>query len=108
MLRGLEHVVVAVLLIVVAVVGAVLVYLWFSGYLSKQTSAANQAGTAERFKVESASLAADGSVRLVIRNIGGAPVEVNTIYVYPTGSLKPLCVKQGVNTVKPPGTKAPV
>jgi hypothetical protein len=73
MLRGLESVVAAVLLIVVVVVGVVLVYLWFSGYLGKSAGAAGQAGAVERFKVESASLAADGSVRLFIRNIGGAP-----------------------------------
>jgi hypothetical protein len=37
-LRGLESVVATVLLIVVAVVGVMLVYLWFSGYLGKYTS----------------------------------------------------------------------
>jgi archaellum component FlaF (FlaF/FlaG flagellin family) len=111
-LRGLESVVATVLLIVVAVVGVVLVYLWFSGYLGKATSAAGQtvgpAGAAERFKVESASLAADGTVLLLIRNLGGAPVEVKTIYVYREGSLNPICVGQGVNAAIPPGTTAEV
>jgi hypothetical protein len=77
MLRGLESVVATVLLIVAAVVGVMLVYLWFSGYLGKSTSMMGQAvgpaGAAERFKVEAASLAADGTVRLYIRNMGGTP-----------------------------------
>jgi hypothetical protein len=111
-LRGLESVVATVLLIVVAVVGVVLVYLWFSGYLGKYIGAAGQAvgpaGAAERFKVESASLAADGTVRLYIRNLGGAPVDVGTIYVYPAGSLNPICVGHGVNAAIPPGTLAEV
>jgi hypothetical protein len=104
-LRGLEYVVVAVLLIVVVVV---LVYLWFSGYLDKHTNVAGQAGAAERFKVKGAFLAADGSVVLLIRNYGGDPVKVDAIYVYPVDSPKPLCVKQGVNVVIPPGTLATV
>jgi hypothetical protein len=66
------------------------------------------AGAAERFKVESASLAADGTVRLYIRNLGGAPVDVGTIYVYPAGSLNPICVGHGVNAAIPPGTVAAV
>jgi len=60
------------------------------------------------FKVEAASLAADGSVRLFIRNIGGAPVHVSTVYVYPVGSLNPPCVKHGINAVISPGTPAAV
>jgi uncharacterized protein (UPF0333 family) len=108
MLRGLESVVAAVLLIVVVVVGVVLVYLWFSGYLSKSAGAAGQAGAVERFKVESVSLAADGTVRLFIHNIGGASLNISTIYVYPVGSQNPICVKQGVNVVIAPRTVATV
>jgi len=62
----------------------------------------------QMFKVEAASLAADGSVRLFIRNIGGAPVHVSTVYVYPVGSLNPPCVKHGINAVISPGTLAAV
>ena len=36
--RGLEPIVAAVLPIVVAVIGAVPVYLWFAGYVTKATS----------------------------------------------------------------------
>jgi hypothetical protein len=108
MLRGLESVVAAVLLIVVAVLGVVLVYWLFSGYVGRFTGVAGQAVAAEMFKVESASLAANGSVKLLIRNIGGAPVNVSTIYVYPVGSLNPLCVKHGINTVISPGTLAAI
>ncbi len=108
MLRGLDSVVAAVLLIVVAVVGVVLVYLWFTGYIGKYTGAADQASAAERYKVESASLAADGTVRLFIRNYGGTPVKIETIYVYPAGSQNPICVGRGINTEISPGTIAAV
>jgi len=81
MLRGLGSVVAILMLILVVVVGLVLVYLWFSGYVGRYTAEAGQAVAAEKFKVEAASLAADGSVRLFIRNIGGAPVHVSTVYV---------------------------
>jgi FlaG/FlaF family flagellin (archaellin) len=53
-MRGLEPVVAAVLLIVVAVIGAVLVYLWFAGYVTKSTSQAEQMTASERLKIEAA------------------------------------------------------
>ena len=89
MLRGLESVVAAVLLIIV--VGVVLVYLWFSGYVGRYTAEAGQAVAAEKFKVEAASLAADGSVRLFIRNIGGAPANVYSIRVSSRLAEPPMC-----------------
>ena len=101
--RGLESVVAAMLLVVVAVFGVVLVYLWFTGYVGRSAGVAGQAMAAEMFKVESAFLAADGSVRLLIRNIGGVSVNVSTVYVYLDGSLNPLCVNHCINAVIPPG-----
>jgi FlaG/FlaF family flagellin (archaellin) len=85
--RGLESVVAAMLLVVVAVFGVVLVYLWFTGYVGRSAGVAGQAVAAEMFKVESAFLAADGSVRLLIRIIGGVSVNVSTVYVYLDGSV---------------------
>jgi len=46
--RGLEPIVAAVLLIVVAVMGAVLVYLWFPGDVTKATSQAEQMAVSEK------------------------------------------------------------
>ena len=46
-IRGLEPIVAAVLLIVVAVIGAMLVYVWFTGYVTKATSQADTTATSE-------------------------------------------------------------
>jgi len=54
--KGLEPIVAAVLLIVVAVIGAVLVYLWFAGFVTKATSQAEQASASEKLKIEAATL----------------------------------------------------
>ncbi len=56
--RGLEPIVAAVLLIVVAVIGAVLVYLWFAGYVTRATSQAEQISASEKLKIEAAGLTA--------------------------------------------------
>jgi archaellum component FlaG (FlaF/FlaG flagellin family) len=94
-IRGLEPVVAAVLLIVVAVIGAVLVYVWFTGYVTKATSQAESAATSERLKIEAASLTAydNGSARLTLymRNIGGDAVKLRGLYVFRPGSLNALC-----------------
>ena len=68
--RGLEPIVAAVLLIVVAVIGAVLVYLWFAGYVTKATSQAEQMAASEKLKIEAANLTSTYGY-LFIRNLGG-------------------------------------
>jgi FlaG/FlaF family flagellin (archaellin) len=68
--RGLEPIVAAVLLIVVAVIGAVLVYLWFAGYVTKATSQAEQMAASEKLKIEAANLTSTDGY-LFIRNLGG-------------------------------------
>jgi len=92
--RGLEPIVAAVLLIVVAVIGAVLVYLWFAGYVTKATSQAEQMAASEKLKIEAANLTStDGSKYgyLFIRNLGGVNVTISTIYVLKPGTVNPLC-----------------
>jgi len=62
--KGLEPIVAAVLLIVVAVIGALLIYLWFTGYVTKATSQADQMAASEKLKIEAASLnTAEGKPR---------------------------------------------
>jgi FlaG/FlaF family flagellin (archaellin) len=79
--KGLEPIVAAVLLIVVAVIGAVLVYLWFAGYVTKATSQAEQMAASEKLKIEAASLTTSGSATLYIRNLGGDAVKVVHAYI---------------------------
>jgi len=94
-IRGLEPIVAAVLLIVVAVIGATLVYVWFTGYVTKATSQADTTATSEKLKIEAASFTflTNGSVRLTLytRNIGGDAVRLRGLYVFRPGSLNALC-----------------
>ncbi len=90
--RGLEPIVAAVLLIVVAVIGAVLIYLWFTGYVTKATSQAESMATSEKLKIEAASLSASTSTAtLYIRNLGGDTVKLVHAYVLKPGSISPVC-----------------
>ena len=88
--RGLEPIVAAVLLIVVAVIGAVLIYLWFAGYVTKATSQAESMAASEKLKIEAASLSTSAAT-LYIRNIGGDTVRLVHAYVLRPGSISPVC-----------------
>ena len=101
--KGLEPIVAAVLLIVVAVIGAVLVYLWFAGYITKSTSQAEQLAASEKLKIEGAKLTTGGDVELYIRNLGGAPVIIDTIYVFTPGTVTPVCYAEGLTYTVNPG-----
>jgi len=101
--RGLEPIVAAVLLIVVAVIGAVLVYLWFAGYVTKATSQAEQMAASEKLKIEAANLTSTGGT-LFIRNLGGDKVTIATIYILRPGTINPLCMStqlSGSATIDP-------
>jgi FlaG/FlaF family flagellin (archaellin) len=88
--KGLEPIVAAVLLIVVAVIGAVLVYLWFAGYVTKATSQAEQMAALEKLKIEAANLTSTSGA-LFIRNLGGDNATLATIYIFRPGAVNPLC-----------------
>jgi hypothetical protein len=89
--KGLEPIVAAVLLIVIAVIGAVLVYLWFAGYVTRATSQAEQIAASEKLKIEAAELTTGGSVTLHVRNLGGDTARVVHIYILRPGSITPIC-----------------
>ncbi|CCC81772.1 archaellin/type IV pilin N-terminal domain-containing protein [Thermoproteus tenax] len=93
--RGIEPIVAAVLLIVLAVIGAVLLYLWFAGYVSGTTSQANQLSASERLSIEAANLTWTSGrgayAYLYIRNIGGVNSTLSTAYLLLPGSSNPLC-----------------
>jgi len=91
--KGLEPIVAAVLLIVVAVIGAVLTYLWFAGYVTKATSQAEQMAASEKLKIEAANLTAtQKSAILYIRNMGGDNVNLRTAYILRPGTISPICI----------------
>jgi hypothetical protein len=89
--RGIEPIIAAVLLIVVAVIGAVLVYLWFAGYITRATSQAEQISASEKLKIEAASLTTTGSVTLHVRNLGSDTARIVHIYILKAGSITPVC-----------------
>jgi FlaG/FlaF family flagellin (archaellin) len=97
--RGLEPIVAAVLLIVVSVIGAVLVYLWFAGYVTKATSQAEQMAASERLNIEAANLTSTGGA-LFIRNLGGGNVTLSTIYIIKPGTINPLCTASSISIYK--------
>ena len=112
--KGLEPIVAAVLLIVVAVIGAVLVYLWFAGYVTKATSQAESMAASEKLKIEAASLTATsggaGTATLYIRNLGGDTVTLVQAYVFRPGSISALCAPTFGATPPTiaPGSMAPI
>jgi FlaG/FlaF family flagellin (archaellin) len=90
--RGLEPIVGAVLLIVVAMIGAMLVYLWFAGYVTKATSQAEQMAASEKLKIEAAAInTGAGTATLYVRNLGGDKVTIATVYILRPGTINPLC-----------------
>ena len=99
-IKGIEPIVAAVLLIVLAVVGAVLLYLWFAGYVTKATSQTEQIYATERLSIEAANLSSTTSVSyLYIRNLGGSNVTLATAYLLQPGTVNPLCTNASAITV---------
>ncbi len=94
-MKGLEPIVAAILLIVVAVIGSVLIYLWFSGFVTRGASQAEQlAAGAEKLKIEAASLdAGTQQLTLYVRNLGGTDVNIDTAYILMPGSAKAMKYK---------------
>jgi FlaG/FlaF family flagellin (archaellin) len=88
--RGLEPIVAAVLLIVVAVLGAVLIYFWFGGYITRATTQVEQMATSEKLKIEAANLTSTHGY-LFIRNLGNDNATLATIYILKPGTVNPSC-----------------
>ncbi len=94
----------------VAVIGAVLIYLWFAGYVTKATSQAEQMAASEKLKIEAASLSAGtGAATLYIRNLGGDTVRLVHVYVLRPGTISPVC-SQSISPAPTidPGVMSPV
>jgi len=105
--RGLEPIVAAVLLIVVAVIGAVLVYLWFSGYVTRATSQAEQLSAAEQLKIEAVEASPPGgatTVTIHVKNVGSVPIKVTSAYVLDAIKLTAVCNVTTLNVDVNPGS----
>lgn len=72
----------AILLIVIAVIGAVLLYVWFTGFLGAATGQASRFAVQESLKIDAVSLSASPpALTVYVRNLGGVPVVVSSVYV---------------------------
>ncbi|MGC9171004.1 MAG: flagellar biosynthesis protein FlaG, partial [Thermoproteus sp.] len=100
-MKGIEPIVAAVLLIVLAVIGAVLLYLWFAGYVTQATTQASQISATERLSIEAASLSSTtANASLEIRNLGGNNVTLSTAYLLQPGSSSPQCISRAITIYK--------
>jgi len=62
---GIEPIVAAILLIVITVVAAVLLYMWFSGYLTATTGKVSSMSSPEEFQVVAVSLSASNGLNAI-------------------------------------------
>jgi len=101
--RGIEPIVAAILLIVITVVAAVLLYIWFNGYLSSTTSKVSQVSVPEELQIVNvAVLYSSGSPSSIvayiqnivayIQNVGSIPATINQAYVLNVTTLNVVCV----------------
>ncbi|MEM1568398.1 MAG: archaellin/type IV pilin N-terminal domain-containing protein [Thermofilaceae archaeon] len=80
--RGVSPVIATLLLIVIAVVAAVLAYIWVSGYMGRVTSQAEAQAPQlqERIKIDAASVSGN-TVTIYVTNIGDVNVTIASAYV---------------------------
>jgi len=93
--RGIEPIVAAILLIVITVVAAVLLYIWFNGYLSSTTSKVSQVSAPEELQIVNVALYPSGSPSYLIayiQNVGSIPATINQAYVLNATTLNVVCV----------------
>jgi flagellin-like protein len=95
--RGIEPIVAAILLIVITVVAAVLLYIWFNGYLSSTTSKVSQVSVPEELQIVNVAVVysssrSPSSIVAYIQNVGSIPATINQAYVLNATTLNVVCV----------------
>ncbi|MGC8542591.1 MAG: archaellin/type IV pilin N-terminal domain-containing protein [Vulcanisaeta sp.] len=106
--KGIEPIVAAILLIVITVAASVLLYMWFSGYLTATTSKVSSMATPEEFIVTAASLSATNGLTAYVENTGSVTITITGVYVLnaTTGSL--ICYININPTAISPGQTVPI
>jgi len=84
-------------LIVITVVAAVLLYIWFNGYLSSTTSKVSQVSVPEELQIVNvavvySSSGSPSSIVAYIQNVGSIPATINQAYVLNATTLNVVCV----------------
>ena len=92
--KGVSPIIAAAILIMISVVAGVLLWLWVSGFTSAAT--AQQPALGERIKIEGVE-ASTTQVKVYVRNVGGAPVNITHIYILDAAGT--IVAQSGVTTL---------
>ena len=101
--RGLSPVVSVLLLILIAVAAAVIIYSWFSGAASKNPT--NTPQLYERISIEAVKIGTHKvtgvtkyiQINVTVMNIGGAKVNISSIFLLGTSTGNVICSVSGNN-----------
>jgi len=103
--RGIEPIVAAILLIVITVVAAVLLYMWFSGYLTATTGKVSSMTSPEEFQVVAVSLSASSGLSAYVQNTGSTTITITDVYILNSTTICNVTIPE---TTIPPGQTAPI
>jgi len=108
--RGIEPIVAAILLIVITVVAAVLLYMWFSGYLTATTGRVSSMSSPEEFQVVAANLSKSSGLNAYVQNTGSTTIKITGVYILNATTNSLICsVSIGSTPISiPPGSTAKV
>ena len=101
--RGIEPIVAAILLIVITVVAAVLLYMWFSGYLTATTGKVSSMASPEEFQVVAVSLSASKGLNAYVQNTGSTTITITGVYILSPTTNSLVCNVTIYSTSIPPG-----
>jgi len=88
--RGIEPIVAAILLIVITVVAAVLLYMWFSGYLTATTGKVSSMSSPEEFQVVAINLSAS-KLSAYVQNTGSTTITITGVYILDSTTNSLIC-----------------
>jgi flagellin-like protein len=106
--RGIEPIVAAILLIVITVVAAVLLYMWFSGYLTATTGRVSSMSSPEEFQVVAASLSASNGLNAYVQNTGSTTITIVGAYILNSTTNSLICSVSISSTTISPGQTAQI
>jgi len=106
--RGIEPIVAAILLIVITVVAAVLLYMWFSGYLTATTGRVSSMSSPEEFQVVAVSLSASKGLSAYVQNTGSTKITITGVYILNSTTNSLVCSVPISSTSISPGSTVDV
>ncbi|MFB6489680.1 MAG: archaellin/type IV pilin N-terminal domain-containing protein [Thermoproteus sp. AZ2] len=93
--KGLEPIVGAILLIVISVIAAVLVYLWFTGFLTRSTSSTQAIYQTSKLQIVGATLSSTSSTTatatVYLQNVGSTTATITQVLVVDPATQDVVC-----------------